>query len=120
VPPMLMQPFVENAIWHGLHPKETEAGRLHISFKLQNDLLHCSISDNGVGRNKSTLVSAENGQEKKSMGIKLTQNRLELFEHTLQRDAGSVIVFHDLTDEDGRRSGTEVDLRIPAKMVDSI
>ena len=73
VPPLLLQPFVENAIWHGLHPKENENGRIIIDLKLHNEILHCSIYDNGVGRINSTALTEDNGIGKKSLGIKLTQ-----------------------------------------------
>lgn len=115
VPPLLLQPFVENAIWHGLHPKENEKGRINIDLKQYNEMLHCSICDNGVGRIKSTGL-ADNSIGKKSLGIKLTQHRLELFESSLTRDE-AVIVINDLTNEAGQSAGTCVHIKIPVKSV---
>ena len=115
VPPLLLQPFVENAIWHGLHPKENENGRINIDLKQHNEMLHCSICDNGVGRIKSTGL-ADNSIGKKSLGIKLTQHRLELFESSLKRDE-AVIVINDLTNEAGQSAGTCVHIKIPVKSV---
>ncbi|HSZ86032.1 MAG TPA: histidine kinase, partial [Puia sp.] len=66
VPPLLLQPFVENAIWHGLHPKENETGKINIDFKLCDELLHCSICDNGVGRIHSMKLTQSTASEKKS------------------------------------------------------
>ena len=114
VPPLLLQPFVENAIWHGLHPKENENGRIIIDLKLHDEILHCSIHDNGVGRINSTALTKENGIEKKSLGIKLTQRRLELFESSLKQDE-SVIVINDLTNDAGQSAGTCVHIKIPVK-----
>ena len=48
IPPLLLQPFVENAIWHGLMHKK-ENGLVTISFTVENDILHCSVTDNGIG-----------------------------------------------------------------------
>jgi Histidine kinase/Tetratricopeptide repeat len=118
LPPMLLQPFVENAIWHGLHPKQQDNSKLRISFNLNHELLHCSICDNGVGRSRSSLLEGEHESGKKSLGIKLTQNRLHLYEAALQDDAESGIIFDDLTDEKGNSAGTCVYLRIPVKLIE--
>jgi hypothetical protein len=79
-------------------------------------MLHCTICDNGVGRNKSTGLSEDSSIGKKSLGIKLTQHRLELFESSLQRDE-AVIVINDLINEAGQSAGTCVHIKIPVKSV---
>lgn len=114
VPPLLLQPFVENAIWHGLHPKQCEGGKIIIDFKLSHEILDCSIYDNGIGRIKSTVLREEEGLGKKSLGIKLTRSRLELFESSLKQDE-AVIVINDLTNEKGQSAGTSVHIKIPVK-----
>ena len=114
IPSLLIQPFVENAIWHGLHPKENRNGKINIDLRLHNEILHCSICDNGVGRIKSTGLKEDNGIDKKSLGIKLTRHRLQLFESYLKQDE-AIIVIKDLTDEAGQSAGTCVLIKIPVK-----
>ncbi len=56
---MLIQPFVENAIWHGLHPKQNGIGKISINMHQQDDILHCSICDNGVGIDNSKTNNSD-------------------------------------------------------------
>lgn len=117
VPPLLLQPFVENSIWHGLHPKQKENGMIRIDLKLFGDILDCSISDNGVGRPKTNAVPSDHKIESKpSLGIKLTQNRLELFESSL-KEREAVITINDLTDNEGLAIGTNVLIKIPIQFI---
>ena len=75
IPSLLIQPFVENAIWHGLQGIKNMNGKISIKMNLQNGILHCRISDNGIGRAKKQTAAAEKLENgKKSLGIKLTQN----------------------------------------------
>jgi tetratricopeptide (TPR) repeat protein len=114
VPPLLLQPFVENAIWHGLHPKQNGQGEIRIDCKLSGDILDCRISDNGVGRQMANGRIPGDSGKKTSLGIKLTQHRLELFETSL-KERKAVITIHDLTDDEGASAGTSVLIRIPIK-----
>ena len=115
VPPLLLQPFVENAIWHGLHRMKNEPGKINIDLKLDNEILECSICDNGVGRTNAKGLPKDGDFQKKSLGIKLTQNRLELFESSL-KDNDGVIMINDLVNESGQSAGTCVLLKIPVKL----
>jgi sensor histidine kinase YesM len=119
VPPLLLQPFVENAIWHGLHPKQNEQGELNIDLRLSGDLLDCRISDNGVGRSRlnNGHATGDDGETKRSLGIRLTQNRLDLFESSL-KERKAVIIINDLTNDTGESTGTSVLIRIPVKTVE--
>ncbi|MCR6719795.1 MAG: histidine kinase [Chitinophagaceae bacterium] len=112
VPPLIIQPYVENAIWHGLLHKE-ETGNLTIRLKLSKPgLLECFIEDNGVGRARAKELRSKSASTKKSLGMKLTQDRLQL----LSREGESglpVIEIEDLYHEDGSAAGTRVVLRIP-------
>ena len=94
VPTMLVQPYVENAIIHGLLPKDTDR-QLHVRFTLRNNFLHCEIEDNGIGRKESQLLNAKRNKKHTSSGMKITQERLEIlgFEH------GTIpqLKIHDLT-----------------------
>jgi hypothetical protein len=117
VPPLLLQPFVENAIWHGLHPKPNGDGKISIDLKLTGDTLDCNITDNGVGRPKiNGSTYGDDVEKKSSLGIKLTQSRLELFESSLE-DRKAVIIINDLTNSEGQSAGTSVLIKIPVKSV---
>ena len=82
VPTMLVQPYVENAIIHGLLPKEKDR-QLKIRFSIANNLLHVEIEDNGIGRIESEILNAKRNKKHSSSGMKITQERLEIlgFEH---------------------------------------
>ena len=82
VPPSLLQPFIENSIWHGLSEKEGN-GRLTISFTKEQNALICTIDDNGIGMK----LKAEDNTNKKSFGISSVQNRLDLLNKLKRTDA---------------------------------
>jgi tetratricopeptide (TPR) repeat protein len=110
IPPLLLQPFVENAIWHGLMHKK-ENGLVTISFKVENDILHCTVIDNGVGRSAAASVGSKSSQAHKSMGIQITRERLALINGELN-DEKVVLNIEDMIDKTGQASGTKVDLSI--------
>lgn len=108
IPPMLLQPFVENALWHGLLPKKNNRV-LTLSFNLLNDdILVCSIEDNGIGRQKSYQLKKNQTSTKKyvSKGIRITQDRLNLI--SLQYNQHARIEIIDKEDADGNPTGTKV------------
>ncbi|MFS4445397.1 tetratricopeptide repeat protein [Maribacter sp. 2307UL18-2] len=109
LPSMVMQPFVENAIWHGLLHKESK-GLLTLTIKEEANTLHCSIVDNGVGREKSVTLKKEGGLKKKSMGIKITVDRLKILTEQKIQDVINII---DLKDENENALGTQVNIQIP-------
>lgn len=115
MPPMLLQPFVENAIWHGLMHKES-TGELTIDISQQGERLRCIITDNGVGRQAATN-NKNHLALKKSMGMQITANRLKML-HT-DKESGSFTII-DLKDEKGNNSGTKVILTIPAKLNETV
>lgn len=108
VPPLLLQPFVENAIWHGINPKGN-GGEIGIEFFQKNEALYCIIKDNGIGRKKASELKSQLAENHKSLGLQITQERLSLFED--QKTNGPVQI-DDLYDENGSPSGTSVTLRI--------
>jgi ligand-binding sensor domain-containing protein/putative methionine-R-sulfoxide reductase with GAF domain len=111
VPPLIIQPYVENAIWHGLLHKET-AGHLTIHISREsNCLLECSIEDNGVGRAKAKELRSKSAPTKKSLGMKLTEDRLALLNKQIQAEASVEVL--DLVASDGEAAGTKVILKIP-------
>ena len=79
LPPMVLQPFIENAIWHGLmHQEKDKPGHIKIGVKENNEALICTIEDNGVGRLRSQELKEKTAFKMKSMGIKITEDRLNL------------------------------------------
>lgn len=108
IPPMLIQPFVENAIKHGLSNKEN-GGKLHISFKKRDQFTFlCLVEDNGAGRSLKG-----NSFNRKSLGIKLVSERLEIILHQL-KEKESAIQIEDLV-EDDKPKGTRVKIILPLK-----
>ncbi|CAN5917454.1 sensor histidine kinase [soil metagenome] len=110
IPPLLLQPYVENAIWHGLMHKEGR-GHLLLDLRLETNTLDCTIEDNGVGRKKAAELKSKTATRNKSMGMDITAHRLEL----LNAVAGgkSTVQVEDLVDPEGEPCGTRVVLRIP-------
>jgi len=112
VPPLLLQPFAENAIWHGLMHKEGH-GHLEIELSIDKKILTCAITDNGVGRNKAAEVKSKSVQKQKSMGLKITTERLALLNK--DHDEQTFFNIEDITDNEGRSAGTRVILKMNYK-----
>ena len=105
IPPMLLQPYIENAIWHGLRYRK-EKGKLEISMKLKNpDVLSVVILDNGIGRKKSEKLKTKNQLKQKSKGMSTIKNRIAIL-NSMYKDKISVKVSDAL--ENGE--GTKVEL----------
>jgi len=109
IPPMLMQPFAENAIWHGLMHKE---GQGHLEIELHHDdkFLFCTVTDNGIGRQKASDLKSKSAEKHKSMGLQITRERLELMQK--DQDYKTSFAIEDLYDETGKPAGTRVNLSI--------
>lgn len=110
IPSMILQPFVENAIWHGLLHKK-EQGTLHIVFEQKGDRLLCTIQDDGIGRDRSAAIKQQNGQTHHSRGLQITRDRLSLYNSRFNMDASFEIV--DLKTQEGTSLGTQVNIWIP-------
>jgi hypothetical protein len=87
LPPLIIQPFVENAILHGLLPL-THKGFLLIRIEHVDDMLLCTVEDNGIGREKAKLLKKEYLTKHKSHGIEITLKRIELFNKEHSKEAG--------------------------------
>ncbi|MDY6800989.1 MAG: histidine kinase [Bacteroidota bacterium] len=112
IPPMLIQPFVENAIKHGFIYKKEDA-KLKLEFKIINeDILQCIIEDNGIGRQKSRDLNRKNNKSHQSKGSFITHERLRLLNNTQPRK-GYNIKTTDLYDEYNLPCGTRVEITIP-------
>jgi tetratricopeptide (TPR) repeat protein len=110
VPPLLIQPYAENAIWHGLMHKQ-EKGHLEIEFSQGDGLLLCKITDDGIGRKKAAELKSKSASMHKSMGMQITANRIAMLQQKKQLE--NYITINDLTLPDGSAGGTEVVLKIP-------
>jgi LytS/YehU family sensor histidine kinase len=110
LPPLIIQPYVENAIWHGLMHKE-EKGHLDIKIMEQEDFLLCKIIDDGVGRKKAAELKSKSASSHKSMGMRITADRIAMLQQ--KKHPGSYVTIHDLILPDGCAGGTEVTLKIP-------
>jgi len=105
VPALILQPFIENAIWHGLVPKEN-GGKVLVSVAAKNGSIICVIDDNGIGRALSMQSKAQYETAHVSRGIGLTKSRLELDKLLNNRDEGVHII--DKTDASNGTGGTRV------------
>ena len=109
IPPLLLQPFVENAVWHGLMHKQGR-GQLSVIIQERNDLLTITIRDNGVGRKRADDLKSKSVEKYKSMGLQITAQRLALL--TGKEEPGHLFEIEDLYDEEGKAAGTQVVLKI--------
>jgi len=111
LPSMLIQPFVENAIWHGLlNRPNPDDGLISIAFEQQDDELICEIVDNGIGRQKAIELKKPTIWKGKSLGLKLTEERLKLMGSALK---SQLVKIADLKDNTGEALGTRVTVIIP-------
>jgi len=110
IPPLLLQPYVENAIWHGLMHK-AEGGQIDIHLSLQEESwLVITITDNGIGRTKAAELKSKGATAKKSFGMKVTSERIALIKKLYQTDTEISVL--DLVDNEGQPAGTEVTIKI--------
>jgi len=99
IPPLLLQPFVENSIWHGLSKKEGR-GLISINFSKKNNLLLCTLDDNGIGLKNKT-------SSKDSLGLHITQSRLDVL-NKLKNTTAQIAIF-----EKKESSGVRVEIKLP-------
>ncbi|MEI6411800.1 MAG: histidine kinase [Bacteroidota bacterium] len=119
IPGMLIQPHIENAIWHGLMHKEDAGAKLWVRFiKAENNTIICEIEDNGVGRAKAAELEQDRPKNHRSTGLSNIRTRLELLNAQLANDIS--LEFNDLHDEMGNATGTKVVVRMPMMAVQPI
>lgn len=109
IPPMLIQPFVENAIKHGLMHKKGNK-KLYLRFKRKDDFLVCEVEDNGVGRKRSEEIKKDNQRVYPSKAMSLTENRFKLLTIARKRSMMNEVI--DLHNENNIPIGTLVKIYI--------
>lgn len=109
LPPLMIQPFVENAVVHGLKEMD-RVGAITVSFKwISDNVLECMIADNGIGRKKATEIKAQQATYHKSTALKVAQERLANLNQETSFVPFEII---DLQDPEGNPAGTKVVVRI--------
>ncbi len=103
LPPLILQPFIENSIWHGIAPKKGE-GNIQIDFCKQGEVVICSVDDDGVGR-KNMLGKLSSHT---SMGVKITKNRLAIL-NQLKSSKSSVAIVD-------KEEGVRVEVKLPLEL----
>lgn len=116
IPPLLLQPFVENAIIHGIVPKK-ERGSININFSLLNDKLVCTVTDDGIGFSKSKELKENSVTVHKSMALEITRKRLEVIQAFTSKT--SQVDISELTDTEGHVAGTRIVLNLPIQFAAS-
>ncbi|HNR43182.1 MAG TPA: histidine kinase [Bacteroidales bacterium] len=110
VPAMLIQPYVENSICHGIVPLE-ETGIIRIDLKLSEDHILCTIEDNGIGRAAARERSLSRERNYNSLGTQITSSRIDLMNELYGTSLKTVCT--DLKNENGKPAGTRVEIHIP-------
>lgn len=104
VPPLILQPFVENSIWHGIAPKEGN-GKIEVNIRKEDSMINCTISDNGIG----LAASAEkNTMGKKSLGMKITMARIDILNRLKKSNAS--VQLKEL------KAGTAAHIKLPLEL----
>jgi len=112
LPPMLIQPYVENAIKHGLlHKKGVKQLILNFTLSADESILYCEVIDNGIGRKASAEINKNKNAKHISFATSATQKRLDLLNK--DKTTSVTVVFDDVLDEQQQIIGTSVNLQIP-------
>lgn len=112
IPPLILQPYVENAIWHGLLHK-SEKGNLKITLSRSEGMVECIIRDDGIGRAKAMELKKRSARKYKSMGMGITRDRIEI--HNRMNELGISVEIIDHKDENNHPTGTSVMISFPIK-----
>lgn len=108
VPPLILQPFVENSIWHGIAGKKNN-GKIWIRIKKEGDMINCIVQDNGIGMQEAANVKKETGTSvKRSLGMKITNERIDVL-NKLKRSKAAITLSN--LDE-----GTKIEVKLPEEL----
>jgi len=114
IPPMLIQPFAENAIRHGIMHRKT-GGKLAIEFaRISDKVLRCTVSDNGIGRKRSREIEGPQHDPDRQHSSSITETRLRLLNEN-KREPLYKVVYTDLTNDQGQPAGLRVDIYMPVE-----
>ncbi len=110
IPPMIIQPFIENAIWHGLLHKESDR---HLALRIhrKNGNVICEVEDDGIGRQSAAEIKSKSATQYKSMGMGITQDRITLLNSMSAMGIEMEII--DKMDNHQQSTGTLVKIKIP-------
>ena len=111
IPSLILQPFLENALWHGLSSKEGEKNIQLDVMKGKEGFIKIAITDDGVGRDAAEKIKERKVLKRKSVGIDITKERLANFSKDYQNSFQVEII--DIYDDENRPSGTKIMLHIP-------
>jgi len=113
VPPMIIQPYVENAIWHGLLHRKEPGGKLDVRVWKDNNILNIEVEDNGIGRDEAKKRKSKTAIKQKSHGMQITAQRLDIVNKLYNVNAA--VTIQDAVDANGCTEGTVVLLSIHYK-----
>lgn len=111
IPTLMIQPFVENAIWHGIMLKPDKSGHVQVTISDMETSVLCTIEDNGVGREQARKIQETTNKAHRSRGFQITQQRIDLLNSMYGQKFNIQIV--DLYSHDGTPQGTRVTINIP-------
>jgi LytS/YehU family sensor histidine kinase len=109
VPPLFMQPYVENAIWHGFSNNDGYK-KINLSIYNEDDKIRCEIVDNGIGIDQSKYRNKNKGSSRKPFGLKVSEDRIKM----LYENQNVYVILEDISDQYG--TGTKVTLKFPKVM----
>ncbi|GAB4022811.1 two-component regulator propeller domain-containing protein [Spirosoma koreense] len=109
IPPMIIQPYIENAILHGMAHKQSK-GWIQVRIDRKADHLNCTVDDNGVGRQRAQVLKKQVSSHR-SVGLQVTEDRLQLIGQRSGQSAGVTII--DKYDDEQAATGTRVLIRLP-------
>ncbi len=104
IPPLILQPFVENSIWHGISQRECD-GRIWISIRKEGNMINCIVEDNGIGISEQSPDEQNAHADKKSLGMKITKSRIDVINRMKKTNA--TVTFSNLDE------GTKIEVRLP-------
>ncbi len=108
IPPLILQPFVENSIWHGISKKQG-VGKIMISIHKEGNMINCIVEDNGIGMKESAATkTGKDVPSKKSFGMKITNARIDILNKTKKSNA-AVIMSH-------LEEGTKIEIKLPEEL----